>query len=239
MSTENKSSPLGRIGKHIRTRLVSGMLVLIPLAVTLFFLRLFFSSLTAFARPFLRPWIGELNEYVLTLIALIITVAVIYSAGLITTHIVGRQVLHWGEKWLLKMPIVKTIYASSKQVVDTVSSSTSAAFQSVAFVQFPHADSLAIGFSTGTMTGPEGQTLYRIFIATTPNPTSGFLIFLPAERIQFTDISVEDGIKMIISGGMLSPKHYRVVPPSEAIQEPAVQLPAPDAADAAPELTAP
>lgn len=213
MKTDTENSTLAHIGKHLRTRLMSGLLVLIPLAITLFILNLFFASLTSFVRPLLRPWLGDLNDHVLTAISLVTTVATIYFVGLITTHIVGRQIIHWGERLLLKLPIVKTIYSSSKQVVDTVSSSTGTAFQAVAFVQFPHTGSLAIGFITGTLLDPQGQTLFRVFVATTPNPTSGFLIFLPQEKIQFTDISVEDGIKMIVSGGMLSPKQYRVVAP--------------------------
>ena len=213
MKTDTDNSPLAHIGKHLRTRLMSGLLVLIPLAITLFILNLFFASLTSFVRPLLRPWLGDLNDYVLTAISLVTTVATIYFVGLITTHIVGRQIIHWGERLLLKLPIVKTIYSSSKQVVDTVSSSTGAAFQAVAIVQFPHTGSLDIVFITVTILYPQGQTLFRVFVATTPNPTSGFLIFLPQEKIQFTDISVEDGIKMIVSGGMLSPKQYRVVAP--------------------------
>jgi uncharacterized membrane protein len=97
-------------------------------------------------------------------------------------------------------------------VVDTFSSSTKAAFQAVVLVDFPRRGSLAIGFVTGTILDPRGKTLYRVFVATTPNPTSGFLIMYPEEEVQFTDISVEDGVKMIVSGGMLAPPSYRVRP---------------------------
>lgn len=212
MKTSEKG-PSSRIGKHLRNRLMSGLLVLIPLAITLFILNLLFSTLTAFARPVLRPWTGELPEYILTLIALLVTAVLIYLVGGITTHIIGRRLIHWGEAALLKLPIVKSIYASSKQVVETFSSSTTAAFQAVVLVEFPRRDALALGFVTGTILNPQGRTLYRIFVATTPNPTSGFLILLPHEAVQFTDISVEDGIKMIVSGGMLAPTRYAIQQP--------------------------
>ena len=192
---------------------MSGVLVLIPLAITLFILNVLFSSLTAFARPILRPWTGELPESVLTVIALFVTVALIYIVGGITTHIIGRRLIQWGEAILLKLPIVKSIYASSKQVVDTFSSSTTSAFQAVALVEFPRRGAYVLGFVTGKTLNPEGKTLYRVFVATTPNPTSGFLILFPREDIQFTDISVEDGVKMIVSGGMLAPKDYKVQQP--------------------------
>lgn len=199
-------------GKHLRTRMVSGLLILIPLAITLFILNLFFSSFTAFVRPFMQPWVDKLPEHVLTLIALFFAVVLIYVVGLITNHIVGRRMIQWGENLLLKLPIVKSIYSASKQVVDTFSSSTKAAFKAVVLVEFPRRDSLAVGFITGTILDPKGKTLYRVFVATTPNPTSGFLIILPENEVLFTDISVEDGVKMIVSGGMLAPPAYRTRP---------------------------
>jgi len=207
-----------KFGKHVRTRLVSGLLVLIPLAITLFVLNVFFSSLTAFVRPLLLPWLGELPEYALTLIAVVTTVLLIYLVGIITTHIVGRRMIYWGEALLMRLPIVKSIYAASKQVVDTFSSSQKATFQAVVLVEFPRRGSRALGFVTGTIRTAEGTQLYRVFIATTPNPTSGFLLLLPVDEVQFTDISIEDGVKMIVSGGMLAPEAYglRTPPPQTA-----------------------
>ena len=110
-----------RVGIHIRNRLMSGLLVLIPLAITVFVLRLLFNWLTAFARPMLRPWLGELNETVLALIALVVTVAVLYAVGLVATHLVGRRLIHFGESVLMRLPIVKTVYSASKQVLDAIS----------------------------------------------------------------------------------------------------------------------
>ena len=214
-------------------RLMSGLLVLIPLAVTLFILNLFFSSLTSFVRPVMRPWLDELPEYILTLIALATTVLIIYIVGVITTHIIGRRMILWGEALLMKLPIVKSVYAASKQVVDTFSSSTKAAFKAVVLVEFPRRDSLAVGFITGTILNPEGRVLYRVFVATTPNPTSGFLVILPEEEVHFTDISVEDGIKMIVSGGMLAPLTYHIRPAPHHLGEVSETAPA-SAAEAAP-----
>ena len=206
-----------RLGKHLRSRLVSWLLVLIPLAITVFILNFLLSFLTAFVRPLLKPWVGELHEYVLTLIALIVIVVLVYLVGLVTNHIVGRRAIHWGERLLMKLPLVKSIYSASKQVVDTFSSSTGAAFQAVVLVEFPRRGSRALGFVTGSILDPEGKKLYRVFVATTPNPTSGFLILFPEEEVQFTTISVEEGIKMIVSGGMLAPEQYRLIPsPSPA-----------------------
>lgn len=197
-----------RAGGHFKSRMVSGLLVLGPLTITLFILKLIFSALTAFILPVLRPWLEELPEYAVVAIAAVAALLLIYLVGMFTAHLVGRRAIQLGERLMMKLPIVKTVYSASKQVMDTFSSSTKAAFTATVLVPFPHAGALAIGFVTGTMLDSAGKVLYRIFVATTPNPTSGFLIFLPEEEITFTDISVEDGIKMIVSGGMLAPKRY-------------------------------
>lgn len=215
MKTPSTTPAGSHLGKHLRTRLMSGLLVLVPLAITLFILRVIVSFLAAFVLPLVRPWLGCLPEQVLTAVALLVTTLLIYLTGLITAHIVGRRVIHWGERLLLKLPLVRPIYAASKQVVETFSSSTQAAFQAVVLVEFPRQGSLAVGFVTGTILSPEGKMLYRVFVATTPNPTSGFLVLLPGSEVHFTDISVEDGVKMIVSGGMLAPASFQVRPPPD------------------------
>ncbi len=213
MNSNTDAPEQSAFSKHLRARMISGILVLIPLAITLFILNVILASLTAFVRPLLHPFLGEIPENAITLIALCVTTLIIYFTGLVTNHLIGRRMISLGERVLMKMPIIKSVYSASKQVVDTFSSSTKAAFKAVAVVEFPRKGSLAVGFVTGSMTNPEGLLLYRVFIATTPNPTTGFLLILPAEEVQFTDITVEDGVKMIVSGGVLSPDSYQKRPP--------------------------
>ncbi|MBM4152638.1 MAG: DUF502 domain-containing protein [Kiritimatiellaceae bacterium] len=193
---------------YIRARMISGLLVLGPLLITLFILKVVFTALTAFVLPVLNPWLGELPKSVVMIIATIVALLLIYLVGMLTTHFVGRRFIQAGESVMMKLPIIRSVYSSSKQVMDTLSNSTKAAFSATVLVEFPHPGARAIGFVTGTILDPDGVMLYRIFVATTPNPTSGFLLFLPKEAVYFTDISVEDGIKMIVSGGMLAPASY-------------------------------
>lgn len=211
--TESQSDTAKGFFKRMRARFLSGLLVLVPLAITLFVLRIIVAALTGFVRPFLVLWAGDLPEYVLMLIAAVVTVFVIYLVGLITAHLVGRRLIGFAESVLLRLPIVKSVYGASKQVVETFSQSTQAAFQAVVLVEFPRAGSLAVGFVTGTIQDPADRTLYRVFVPTTPNPTSGFLVILPEKDVQFTDISIENGIRMIVSGGVLAPKRYAEVEP--------------------------
>ncbi len=203
-----EKKPEVKFGVHLKSRMISGMLVLGPLVITLFILKLIFAALTAFVLPVLRPWLVDLPESVVVIIATVAALLLIYLVGMFTTHFLGRRLIKVGEDIMMKLPIVKSVYSASRQVMDTISSSTKASFSATVLVAFPHAASLAVGFVTGTILNPEGKTLYRIFVATTPNPTSGFLLLLPEEGVTFTDISVEEGIKMIVSGGMLAPKQY-------------------------------
>jgi uncharacterized membrane protein len=218
MNTENTKTTT--FSAHLRSRFISGILVLIPLAITLFILNVILASLTAFVRPLLRPFVGEISEYAVTLIALVVTTLIIYFTGLVANYVIGRRLIRIGERLLMKMPIIKSVYSASKQVVDTFSSTTKAAFKAVALVEFPRKGCLALGFVTGSMTNPDGQLMYRIFLATTPNPTTGFLLILPAEEVQFTDITVEEGVKMIVSGGVLSPESYQRRPPPVQLTQP-------------------
>jgi uncharacterized membrane protein len=212
MKTADRSMSI-RVARHFRNRLVSGVLVLVPLAITLFILNILFSALTGFILPLLRPFLEDMPEAVLTLIALLAGILTVYLVGLVTTHIIGRRFIHLGESIIMRLPIVRSIYSASKQVVDTFSAGNKDAFKAVVVVPFPHADSLALGFVTGTILDAGQRLLYRIFVPTTPNPTSGFLLLLPAGTVQFTNISVEDGIKMIVSGGVLSPAQFEGAPP--------------------------
>jgi uncharacterized membrane protein len=225
MNTETHRPPESAFGKHLRARLVSGLLVLVPLAITLFVLNLLLKSLTAFMRPLIRPWAGVLPPYAVTLTALIVAVGLIYGVGLIATHILGRRMIRWGEHLIMRLPLVKTVYAASKQVVEAFSSPTQAAFSAVALIEFPRRGAWVIGFVTGTLLNPQGEPCCRVFVATTPNPTSGFLVILPQSDVQFTDISVEDGLKMVVSGGMLSPASYRTRPAPAQTQTPAIPDP--------------
>ena len=204
----------GSIGpfRQVRARFISGLLVLVPLAVTVVVLKFILGTLTAFVVPLLEPWLGDVPQVALVPAALAVAFALIYLAGLVATHIVGRRLIQFGETVLLKLPIVRSVYGASKQVVDTLSQGTQAAFQAVVLVAFPHPASQAVGFVTGHLLDPSGRRRYRVFVPTTPNPTSGFLLILPAEAVEFTDISVEEGLKMIVSGGVLAPRDYRHLP---------------------------
>lgn len=205
--SSDKSRP--KPNRHIRNRFVSGILVLVPVAITIFVLRLVFASLSGFLMPVLKPFVGDLPEGAVYLLAVASTLLLIYAMGALTAFMVGRRMLNLAEQIILQVPLVKTIYSASKQVVSTFSSSNRETFKETVIVEFPRTGSHAVGFITGTILDPSGAPLYRVFVPTTPNPTSGFLVLLPPDQVMHTDMSVEDGVKMIVSGGVLAPLQYR------------------------------
>ena len=189
--------------RHVRARLISGVLILIPLGVTVFVLRLVFSMLSSTAMPVIIPFVHYLPPYALSIVSAAMMLFFIYLTGVVGKNLVGRLL-----GVVKRLPIIGNMYAAVEQVVETIANTSSANYKAVVMVSFPHAQSHALGFMTGAILDPDGRKLYRVFLPTAPNPTSGFLLFLPESEVVFTDISVDDGIKLIVSGGMVSPGKY-------------------------------
>lgn len=142
-------------------------------------------------------------------LGLIISIFTITIIGALTPGFIGRTLLKAGERVLDKMPVVRTIYGAIKQIMETVMSTNSESFREVVLVEYPRKNIWVIGFVTGETKG-EVQSLNKsqlinIFIPTTPNPTSGFLLFIPKEDLVYMDMKVEDAVKMVISGGIVTP----------------------------------
>jgi len=148
--------------------------------------------------PFSVPGLGVLVMVVL------ITLVGMFAAGL-----VGRTIMRTSERLLNRMPVVRSIYGLLKQIFETVFSDSSQSFREVVLIEYPRRGIWAIGFLTGTTRGEiQGRVepqLLNIFLPTTPNPTSGFLLFVPREDVRHLDMSIEEGIKMVISSGIVTP----------------------------------
>jgi len=144
---------------------------------------------------------------------LVIMVALLIVIGAFATGLVGRILFRAGERLLNRMPLIRSIYGALKQILETVLAQQSTAFRQVVLVEYPRRGIWAIAFITGVTEGEvqnlTEQECVNVFLPTTPNPTSGFLLFLPREDIIVLDMSVEDGIKMVISGGIVTPVDRR------------------------------
>ena len=201
--------------RHFRNAFISGLALLIPLGVTFIVIHfllqrigepsshLFFYFLDPATRS--KPWI----DTVLRIISTGVVVILITALGFLSNYFLGRLFVKIAERLITSVPFIKTVYNTAKQIVDTFRQQKEAFFQKVVLVEYPRTGCYALGFLTGTARGETqiktGKTIVNVFIPTTPNPTSGFLLLIPKEDILTLEMSVADGMKLIISGGAVVP----------------------------------
>ena len=146
-----------------------------------------------------------------SVVALMLAVVLTAVVGLLARNYLGKKVIEWVDTWLLRVPLVNKIYGATKQVNDAFTSGNKTSFKTVVMVEYPRPGAYSIGFLTSELhdeiRSKAGEKMVCVFIPTTPNPTSGFLILVPAEEVTKLDMSVTDGIKFIISLGSISPEH--------------------------------
>lgn len=196
-----------RIQRHLRTRFLSGLLVMVPVGITILILEVLFDLTASFLRPFLNLLLGSrLPSAAIQGISILLFAILIYLVGFVTAHMVGQQMVSVVEALFLKIPGIRSIYGAAKQVVDTFSHSSGTSFREVVLVEFPRAGVKAVGYVTGACADAEGVEQLVVFVPSIPIPTTGFLIIVPARDVEHVAISVEESLKMIVSGGMLIPK---------------------------------
>lgn len=132
--------------------------------------------------------------------------------GIVTGRVLGQRFLNWGESFILRIPIIKTIYSAAKQVVDALSVPNRKSFKSVVVIEYPRPGIKVVGFLTGVTTDEAGVQWCRIFIPMSPLPTSGFLHLVPASEVRIADLTVEEAFKMLISGGVIAPDTLQTRP---------------------------
>ena len=204
---------LKRMKKRVRNRLLTGFLIILPIYVTFFVIKFLFGFIGAEFLPVLQRFIKHESTLpdavvnpILIFIGILITFIVLYFIGLFASNFLGKRIIGFYERIINNTPVVKSIYSSCKQVIHTFSASDEKSFKRVVLVEYPRKGMVVVGFVTGSITNKGGTTLTSIFIPTTPNPTSGFLIYLPEEDMMDTNMGVEEAIKLVVSGGILIPK---------------------------------
>lgn len=200
---------LRRIKHHIRTYFLTGLLVVVPVGLTFNILQLVINwadNKLALLPPTLHP-----NTYLpfpVPGLGLVITLIGIMLVGVITTNFIGKWFVALGEKLVDKIPFVRSIYLLAKQVLETIFNKDKDSFKKVVMVEYPRKGLYSIGFVTGIargeVQGKTTNTLLNIFIPTSPNPTSGYLIMIPEEDTIALKMDVEVAFKLILSGGMVN-----------------------------------
>ena len=193
-----------RIVGHFQRTLVAGMLVMLPIGITVLVLKFVFDLLT----PILQPATDLLPGPDIRGTGLIALVMLIYIVGLITAFVIGRRLIGVAHRIMELIPFVKGIYSTTRTAVQLLGGSLEAdandKYSGVVLIEFPRPGIHSIGLVTSRMDNPDGGEFLSIYIPTTPIPSSGFLVIVPDSEVITTDISVEDAMSVVVSGGILT-----------------------------------
>jgi uncharacterized membrane protein len=194
----------------LRKYLIAGLLVWLPLAATVIVIKLLIELLNKTILLFPPEWQPEtLFDISIPGFGIIVGFLILILTGVFAANLFGRKLVGFWEAILGRIPLVRTIYSSVKQVLETLFTSNNESFRRVVLIEYPRKDIWSLGFQTNealtAARDTSGKDLISVFVPTTPNPTSGFIIMLPAEDITQLDVSVEDGFKFIISMGVIVP----------------------------------
>jgi len=190
---------------------ITGLLVLVPLFITAWVLVSLIGMMDQSLLLLPYDWRPRtLLGFDVPGIGALLTLIIIFVTGLIATNIFGQRIIALWEALFARVPVVKSIYSSVKQVSDTILSDSSNAFRQAVLVQFPHSESWTIAFITGEPSAVvsnhlEGEYV-SVYVPTTPNPTSGYFIMLPKANVKYLNMSVDSALKYIISMGTVAPK---------------------------------
>jgi len=190
-----------------RNYFLTGLISIFPLAITYFIINWLFIFFSGPGKKIINYFFTDYNSSIIEhIVGFILTFLFIYIVGAVISNVLGKKIYLLFEKLLAKIPLVSYIYNTIKQITDTLSISQKQAFQKVVYIEYPKEDIWTIALVTGESQDSEGVEYYQIFVPTTPNPTSGFMLFVKKENAKETQMSIDEGLKIIISGGMLAPK---------------------------------
>ena len=209
MAEEKKT----KFWSKLKSYFLTGVIVAAPVAITVYMayhLVIWINGATSRLIP--QQWkIGDVVPYAIPGCGLLLLIVARIFIGMLTTGYVGKFFVRLWEKIIRKMPVVSSFYSLMKQIFETFLSQKSRSFSQVVLVQYPRQGLWTIAFVSRDQTGGEiaqkaGQDFVSVYVPTTPNPTSGFLIFVPQKDIIKLDMSVEDGIKYVLSCGIVTPE---------------------------------
>ncbi|MBT3516931.1 MAG: DUF502 domain-containing protein [Nitrospina sp.] len=199
----------------IKKNIIAGLLVTVPVSLTYIVLKFVITRIDALVVPVVSKIIGEkamenFNGYFVPGMGFLILIFFIFFIGLLATNFFGKKLFSFGELVLRKIPIVRVIYITIKKVVDTVSQSNESTFEKMALITYPRAPLKTLGIIVCDTPDAVSRNIeepsVNVFVPTSPNPTTGFVIAVPIKDVDFLKMTVEEGLKMIISFGVVAPK---------------------------------
>jgi uncharacterized membrane protein len=203
------------VGAKLRNYFLTGLIIVGPVGITLYVIWWFVNLVDAWV----KPWVPQIYlpetylPFTVPGVGLIFSILGLMIIGALTANLFGRTLVSYGEMMLDRMPVVRNVYRALKQIFETVLSQSGSSFQKVGLIEYPRKGLYAIVFVSTTTKGEidkkvrKGETLLSIFLPTTPNPTSGFLLFVPEKDVLILEMSVEEAAKLVISAGLVVPQH--------------------------------
>lgn len=201
-------------GRRLTNYFLTGLVIAAPIGLTIYITWSIIRIVDDFVKPMIPSQYNPDTYLPITVpgFGLVIAFIAIVLLGFLTANLVGRTLVQFGESILHRMPFVSVLYRGLKQIFETVVSQSHSNFKQVGLIQYPREGLWALVFISTSAKGEvadkvSGEDIISVFLPTTPNPTSGFLLFVPRKDIKILDMSVEDGAKLVISAGLVSPEY--------------------------------
>lgn len=198
---------------RLRNLLLGGLLILAPAYLTVYVLIVLFRFMDGIFAPLIDHTLSLVLERPGTHVpglGILLTLLVILFLGWLSTGVVGRRIIANVEGFIRRVPVARSVYGATKGVLEAVSRDQADAFKRVVLIEYPRLGTYGIGFVTGNAArwavGPQAEELIPVFVPTTPNPTSGYLLLVPQRELIDCPITIEEGVRMIVSGGILPPE---------------------------------
>jgi len=199
-------------GKFLRVRryFLSGILIVLPIFITLYFLVFIFNFIDNAWGKILNFYIKKHLGFAIPGLGIVLGLVTIFIVGFLATNFFGKKLFLSIEHWFLKLPFIKPVYNPAKQIVSSFMSKEKPTFKKVCLVEYPSKGIWSMGFITNesfaSAEKAAGEEMYHILIATTPSPFTGFMVLMPKKDVKILDISIEQGIKLIVTGGIVKPE---------------------------------
>lgn len=191
-----------RFLKKLRDVVIAGLVVTVPIGLTIWIFVWLFNGID----KLLRPWVTKIFGHEIIGVGFAVIVALVLAVGLIATNVVGKRIVRWGESQLSKVPLTRTIYTALKEVAQSFTDPQKSKFLQVVLIEFPVKGMKTIAFITNEEKDKSGEKFINVFIPTALNPTGGFVEIVREEDIVRTNLSIEDGLKLAVSAGSMSPQ---------------------------------
>ncbi|MCM0081605.1 DUF502 domain-containing protein [Geomonas sp. Red32] len=187
--------------RHLKAKFITGLFVVVPVGITIFILKFLFNFADGILGTYLDSavTIFTQREYHVPGLGMLTGAVVIYLSGILATNVMGTRILRWWDELLSRIPLVKSIYNSSKQLTQVFKEGKTS-YRRAVFVEWPRSGVRAVGFVTGEVLR-DGEKLVVVYVPTMPNPTSGFALFFRETEVYESGMTVEEAVKFVVSGG--------------------------------------